>query len=134
MGGWHRKCYSMGMTSEQRYSTLQAKAQATAKALSSYLIDLDVKYGNGNSCWAGRGEQTKLAMLKTRADKASGAFFASLLTIQGRDWASGIPCYWIIESLTFADATTTGQLSVVPPAAWGFTDQDSKRFAQMVIR
>src|SRR6266446_2437856 len=66
--------------------------------------------------------------------KVTDDMFALLDTVSARQWRSGVPQAWIMEHLTWEDATTTGRLSVTPPAAWGSMPSDSVRFAQPIRR
>lgn len=64
--------------------------------------------------------------------KAQNKFCDYLEAISPRDWRSGVPITYLRERLTFADATTAGALSTVPPPAWGYTDHEARAFAAPV--
>jgi hypothetical protein len=71
--------------------------------------------------WAPAGERAKLERLRRAYDRAS-ARMHSLLATGPRDWARGVPSYWVVEQLTYDDAfrPTSEPLSVEPPRAWGY--------------
>lgn len=116
---------------EERYHALQARAQETAKARQTYRILLDVKYG-GHVGYAARKETRELERLERAERGAFDRFFAYLEAVSPRDWASGVPTHWLRDSLSWADATTRGPLSVTPPPAYGYGEADARRFAQAV--
>lgn len=114
----------------ERFTHLQTKAQQAVEALRAYAIDLRVKYGDGYyRGWCSRAEQRKYDQLTAAESKASDRFFAYLDTIATRQFRSGVPAHWIVEELTYDDATTRAAMSTVPPAAYGYAPSDSLRFA-----
>lgn len=120
------------MAAEQRFTDLQAKWRAAAKAQRDMRIDLAVRYGQGNACYAKFAERKRLEILDRKERRAGDRFVAFLTTISARDWCSGVPLSWLRESLTFSDATTRGPLSVVPSPAYGYTDRNMQSFAAQV--
>lgn len=118
------------MTKQQRFAYLQGVAQAAADAESNYRINLRVKYGSAS--YGSRTEQTKLTKLGERSNKTFQRFFAFLQSISPRDWASCVPCNWMLRKLTYDDAITAGQMSMTPNPAWGYVQADAVRFAQPI--
>ena len=117
----------------QRFAELQSKAQQTAKAAQDYAIRLRVKYGDAYyRGYLGKKATHRLDILQRANTRAVDRFFALLDTIGGRQFRSGVPCHWLIEKLTYEDAVTRGQMSAVPPPAWGCSDADMPRFAAPV--
>ena len=112
---------------EQRFTLLQQRWQAASAALDTLRGELNRRYQAYN--YAPKGQRDKLDTLDRREGRASDAFLAYLAAISPRDWTQGIPVVWLRDGLIYADAVTAGQLSVVPPAAWGYTAEDSRRFA-----
>ena len=95
--------------------------------------ELARKYGpNFSDSWLTAGERKKLDALRERADKASDAFFDFLDTISPRSWRSGVSFFWVLTKLTYADATTRGELSVPPLGGWGATPSFLREFARPV--
>jgi hypothetical protein len=43
-----------------------------------------------------------------------------------------VPHWWVMEDLSYEDATTRGALSVVPPCGYGARPSDVERFAAAV--
>lgn len=95
---------------------------------------LVVKYGRMEPqlSWLTRGEVARLDVLRRRENRVSDAMFALLDEYGGRNWRSLVPYTWVMSELSWEDATTTGQLSVVPPPGYGSTVVDMKRFAAPV--
>lgn len=110
-----------------RYAALQTAAQRANDEARSYRISLDVRYSHG--IWAKRTEQKRVDQLDARAQRAFDKYFTYLSAISPRDWSVSVPCSWILYNLSFADAITKGQLSVVPDAAWGYTEHHMRQFA-----
>ncbi len=119
----------------ERFSILQAKAQQASEAARDCAIDLRVKYGDAYyRGYLGRREIHKLEMLQRAETRAVDRLFAFLDTIQGRQFRSDVPCHWIVEKLTYDDATTRGQMSMIPPPAYGRNAADSQQFALPMVR
>lgn len=123
------------LTNQDRFHALQQRAQQASHAAQEYASDLRVKYGaayyHGR---LGRKEIKRLEQIQRAETRAVDRFFAFLDTIATRPFRSGVPCHWIVEKLTYSDATTMNAMSVVPPPAYGCTQADSQRFAATVRR
>jgi len=107
---------------EIKFVKLRAAYMAAKAKLDALSSQLTSKYGDGySSAWLKSSESTKLDRLREAADKHGDAFTDYVASISPRDWSYGVPCYWVRESLTFADVTRPAneQLSVVPPMAYG---------------
>ncbi len=113
-----------------RFETLQTAARVAAGAWQTLKVDLTFKYGD--RAYASRTETAKLDRLHSAETRTFNKFTDYLASISPRDWRSGVPCVWLRDSLTFDDAITRGQLSTVPPAAWGSDVRELVRFAQPV--
>lgn len=118
------------MSPESRFSALQERFRKAADAASNLRFALNYKYGEVYN--AKRSERDKLDKLRERESKAADAIFAWLEANSPRNWRHGCPYYWICTELTYADAVTSGALSVVPPVCYGGSPQDSIRFARPV--
>jgi hypothetical protein len=57
---------------------------------------------------------------------------ALLDELGGRDWRRGASVPWIMTEPTYADAVTTGPLSVVPHPPYGYTARKVEQFAARV--
>jgi hypothetical protein len=55
--------------------------------------------------------------------------FALLDRIGGRSWRSLVPHHWVMEELSYEDATTRDALSAVPPCGYGASARDVENFA-----
>lgn len=103
------------------------KLQGEFRKVHAEIEDLDrhlaLKYGPGHLAWIGRGERAKLDKLKKKQDRFQGKIFDMAEAISPRNWASGVPSFWISSSLTFDDMIRplAEPLSVVPPLAYGAT-------------
>jgi hypothetical protein len=117
------------MTKRERFEYLQSQARAARADRATFRIDLEVKYGSGNVAYASRGERKRLEQLDAREKRTFDRFFKFLETLSPRAWGIGFPCSWLVYSLTFDDACTRGALSVVPPAAFGYTEHEARQFA-----
>lgn len=115
------------MTKQERFEALQQRVQTAEAEARAFRVDLNVRFSS--TAFAGNADRKKLERLDARAKRAFDAFFKFVASISPRTWDSGVPCHWIGSKLTFADATTRGQLSTVPPPAWGFTQADMEQFA-----
>ena len=109
---------------------LQERWCVAHEAMLTVLYSLDRRYGK--AAYAPLGKRAKLEAAYKREDKASDAIFAWLDARSPRDWRHGVPAYWVCTQLTEADALTAGQLSVVPPPAYGHYESDAVRFAMPV--
>lgn len=79
--------------------------------------------------WMTNSEITRLERFRAAQDREGEKMFALLERISPRDWRSGVPYVWVMESLSFEDAVTDGALSTVPDVAYGQTEADVRRFA-----
>jgi hypothetical protein len=118
------------MKNEARFIELQVKAREAAAKRDAFRRDLDFKYGR--MIYAKIGERKQLDKLDAAEKRAFDRFYAHLTKIAGRDFGTGFPTYWLRDCLIYADAITRGQMSTVPPAAWGYTDHAMRQFAEPV--
>lgn len=123
----------MTKPNRERYERLQKNAQDAAIALDTFKIDMAVRYGSVGIVAYSAGERTKLKTLSARLKRHEEKFFLYLTSIAPRDWSAGVPFHWLRDSLTFADATTRGPLSTIPPAAWGYPTHHNASFAHMTV-
>ena len=91
---------------------------------------LSKKYGRSDppGAWLTRTERRRLDSFHRAHARLADAMTALLARVSQRDWASGAPLHWIMTTLTYADATTTGALSVSPPPPYGHTIRDMRHF------
>jgi hypothetical protein len=115
------------MRTESRYDELQTNARVSANIANAFRATLRVKYSD--TAYAKASERKQLERLVARADKDFRRFFDFLASIAGRDFSHTVPCTYLIERLTYADAITTGQMADVPMPSWGRTEQDMRVFA-----
>jgi hypothetical protein len=115
------------MTNRDRFNKLQAQIRDLDRQQNELRIDLRVKYSD--PCYASKTERKRLEQFSARIDRLAGKVFTILDTDSPRDWRSGAPWHWILTTLTYDDAITRGQLAIVPPPAYGYTDRDMQRFA-----
>jgi hypothetical protein len=118
------------MTKEQRFNDLQQKWRAASEADRVYRIDLAVRYSAVN--YAPSAKRRKSDQLNRAESRARERFYTFLHTISPRDWSASVPCAWVCHQLTFADAITSGHLSIVPYPAYGYTEHDTRAFARPV--
>lgn len=118
------------MTAEERFNALRDKWEAAQLQLEQLRRELVGKYGEWN--YAKNSELKRVEQLRARANKASDRLMEHIFTHASREWRAGVPTYWIVRELKWADVITTGPLSVVPPPAFGYTERDMVRFAGKV--
>lgn len=114
----------------REFDRLQSAWRVARTACEAFRLGLARKWGE--SWRANTREREKLDKLREKEGKAQDAFFAWLDRYSPRSWRSGVPCYWVCEELTYADAITAGAMSVVPPPSYGSVHGDSLRFAAPV--
>lgn len=119
---------SAKLPARERFALLQTAAQTAAEQVRHIQIDLRWS-GVG---YASRTDKHKLEVAEARARRAFEKFFAFLTTIAGRNFESGFPCAWLRDALTYEDAITLGQMSIVPPPSWGLTEHDMRTLAAPV--
>jgi hypothetical protein len=102
-----------------RWSALQDRYRAAAAAERELRSRLQARYGC--AAYAPRAARVKLKVAERRERRAHDACFAWLSRFSTRDWNCGVPFAWVCSELTFADAITSGPLSVEPPLAYGTT-------------
>ena len=120
------------MTAEQKFHSIRARAVKARERLEAHEDTLRRKYGQARvpSAWMTRTEDAKREALSAAQSKAWDAMFALLADISPRSWSAGVAAWWVVEELTYADATTTGALSVVPKPGYGTTPREVERFAE----
>lgn len=117
------------MTAQERFEALQARWRAAHDKQHDLRFKLRYAYGDTYYIHAPKAKRDRADRASKAADFVQDAIFAWLDANSPRSWRTGVPCYWVCESLTYADAITTGQLSVTPPVAYGGLPSDSIRFA-----
>jgi hypothetical protein len=115
--------------SEKQFLKLRDRWTKADEKAAEFRFELKYKYGDW-FIYAPRKLRERMEALNASEDKASEAIFAFLDTHSPRSWRRGVPAHWVCESLTYADAMTTGRLAVTPPCAYGMMPADSIRFAQ----
>lgn len=111
----------------ERFTQLQVRWQDADRATRELRNELDRRYQSHR--YAPATKRRKLEQLDRAERRQSERFYTLLASISPRDWTHGVPCNWIRQSLTFADAITRDALSTVPPPSWGNTDRDVQAFA-----
>ena len=120
------------MTAQDRFEALQARWRKAQEATREFSWQLEYKYGE---TWlAPRGKRDRLDRLRKREGEARDDIFAWLDDNSPRSWRSGVPCQWVCNSLTYADAITSGHLSEIPAVTYGCMPGDSARFAAPVAQ
>jgi hypothetical protein len=118
------------MTNRDRFNKLQSQIRELDQRKADYAIDLRVRYRDPH--YAKPAERKRLDAFDARIDKLATKLFEIIDLEGGRKWDSGVPWHWILTCLSYDDMTTHGQLSVIPPPAYGFTAWDMQRFAYPV--
>lgn len=113
--------YSKFQQLRAKWIVQQAKRQALESKLRGYYG------GDYQSSWLKSSERKKLDAMRAAEDKISTAMFDLLDRVATRDFKSGVPSYWVMEHLTWEDATGTGPMGKTPPAAYGYSDADMRR-------
>lgn len=118
---------------EKRFKSLRARWLSAGQAMQEFRAKMDCHYGNW---WYSHhftaAQQKKQLSLRRRSEKVSDAFYELLDTISPRQWRSGVSYHWVLNQLTYADATTTGALSVMPQAAYGATESQMRELMRPV--
>lgn len=109
------------------FTRLQDAWKDAAEVRRVYRANLDERYQAYQ--YAKVSERKRLARLQAREDTASNRFLAWLEQHSPRSWVTVVPLSFVRDTLTYADARTAGQLDVIPPPAYGYSTEDSKRFA-----
>jgi hypothetical protein len=119
------------MNAANRFERIRSRYNDTQRRKHLFDDDMRRKYGVSNpaSAWMTRGEQAREDAIRKAEGRWMDAMFNLLDSIGGRNFRSGCPAHWVMECLSFEDATTTGKMSVVPPCAFGCTPKDAERFA-----
>lgn len=115
---------------QKEFEALQVRWRKANDARLWLKDDLVRRYGYD---WiAPEGQRKRLEALRDREQEACEAVFHWLDKYSPRDWRTGKRYQWVCGQLTYADAVTVGQLSAVPPPAWGASLADMERFAAPV--
>jgi hypothetical protein len=122
--------------SEEEWSRLQDAYRAANSAWQALIAQLKAKYAWSPTAYLTARtstEGTREARLYKAQRAASDACYEWLKAYAApREWGSGVPADWLYGSLTYADATTHGQMSVTPPAAYGASQSQAKAFAEPI--
>ena len=119
------------MTKQERFHYLQRRWQESDERWHDYYRSLERQYGE--VWYAPRGKQDRERRLSDAEGRACERFIAFLETLSPRRWRQGFPVGWLMESLTWHDATTHGHMSISPPPAYGYTVRDAEGFAGPVV-
>lgn len=111
----------------ERFAELQRKAQEAYTHMYAFRQELNRRYQD--HAYAPAAKRNRLAVLERAERRAWDRFWKYLCVISTRAWEAGVPVSWIREALTYDDAVTTSALSVIPPPAYGYTVEESRRFA-----
>lgn len=114
----------------ERFMKLQTNAQEADAKVMELRNELNRRYQH--HWYAPAGQRKQLERLEAAASRHSDKFHAYLTSLSPRSWDSGVPASWVRDCLTYADAVTTGALSVVPPPAWGYDVRQMEEFARPV--
>lgn len=110
------------MSTKADYNAFQKlRAQYLVKDAACRVFELALhsKYGPGmQSVWLTNPERRKQTGLYAARGKVGDRFFDLLDRIAVRDWRSGVPSHWVLEKLTWEQAT--GAMPVDPPRANGY--------------
>lgn len=121
------------MTNEEKFDAIKRR-YANAKAREdAYRLDVLLrKYGQCRPpiSWLTRGENKRIETFRRSQDRAIESMMTLLARVSDRNWYSGSPCHWIMRELTYSDAITSDALSIIPPPAYGYREQDARRFAE----
>ncbi len=123
------------MTDREHFERIRARYLAAKQREDAYRLEVLLpKYGQmrPQRGWLTRTELKKLETVRRAQDREYDRFFLLLDRIAGRDFRNGVPWVWVMENLTYEDAITKGQLSVVPPVYYGGTERGAEEFAQAV--
>lgn len=123
------------MTDERAFYALRRRWNGAKQAEESYRLQRLLKrYGETRPphAWMTTGEINQLERYEERRTRISDQFFELLDRVGGRDWRHYVPHWWVMENLTYEDATTTGELTGEIPAAYGTTSAVLQRFMQPV--
>lgn len=121
------------MDTRARFNTLQTQIRERSARRQDLSINLAVKYGSGNECYAKRSERAPIETLDRQIKTLSDKLYALLDVISPRNWREGVPVRYATLELTYDDATTRAELSTVPPCAWGYQTADMQRFAAPLV-
>jgi hypothetical protein len=122
----------MSARDRARFEAIRARWVKSCDAERAYRMDVLLRrYGKMDppSYWPNATERRRLDTFRRAQDRASDAMFELLDRIGGRYWRSLVPHWWVMEDLSYEDATTRGALSVVPPCGYGARPSDVERFA-----
>jgi hypothetical protein len=125
----------MSARDRARFEAIRARWVKACDAERAYRLDVLLsRYAktNPSSSWLNATERRRLEAFRRAQDRASDAMFELLDRIGGRYWRSLIPHHWVMEELSYEDATTRGALSVVPPCGYGTSAREVERFAAAI--
>ena len=111
-------------TDKKRWDDLHAALAKADEAVEEIEHQFRLKYGHSyQSSWLKKTDRDKLEKLRDRADKIGEKIFELVDRISPRDWASGVPSWWVRHDLTWEDMIRPKNepLSVVPPLSYGST-------------
>lgn len=118
--------------SEVKFNALRAKILALESKREELRSSLTSQYGAYQTSWLTPSERAKLEKLAAQINDHSDRFFELLDSISPRSWRSGVSYWWIITQLTYSDAVTRGELSVMPQIAFGSGEREMLVFMRPV--
>jgi hypothetical protein len=119
----------------ESFEAIRRRHSAAQERLAKIEDALRRKYGQTNppSSWMTAGEYDKRERAQAAVSKEWDKMFDLLDDISPRSWRSGVAAWWIVEKLSFEDATTLGPLSETPQPGHGTTIREVERFAQTTL-
>lgn len=116
--------------SRAKFDAIQAAYVKVQERRSTFADAIYRKYQWSIPTWQlTRAERDKKDKIDAAESKCLDRMSALLADISPRSWSASVPYHWLCTGLTYADAITTGQLSVMPPVPYGHTAYDVERFA-----
>lgn len=120
------------MTPQFEFDELQTNCRVTESMADGLRRELNAKHQQYQ--FAPKTQQKRLEKLDKAAYKAREKILDWLAKNSPRDWCKGIPFWWSYRKLTYEDAITSGQLSVTPEPAYGYSQLDSQWFAGPITK
>lgn len=122
------------MTDRQRFDSIRRRWLTARDREHAIRGELARKYGRQDPprTWLTKTEEGRLDRARHTQQRASDAMFWLLEDVSPRSWMALVPHHWVMESLTWEDATTAGVLSVVPPCGYGACRRDMEELAGAV--
>lgn len=117
-------------TTREKFEALQSRAREARDAHRHYAAGVLRRYGA--TWYAPLATRRRLDVIQRASARRDATLYRWLATYSPRDWTRGCPVSYVLDTLTYDDALTSGALAIVPPPAWGGTEEDARRFAEPV--